>query len=202
MKNMELEGMVKAVNITRWIVGMIFGLSVGTYFVWFWLINGHGFSQDSAIWGSFGDFVGGILNPLIAFCAFYWLTISVSIQKAELKDTKQALVDSSMAHKKQSWLIENQIKINTEQTRLTAININLEAKYAYRNVIISSALNGSGYAVPVFDTDGNRCEPKDLLVKIETEIEKLIEQQQAQINQIEELSKEKYIEQTKDQLTQ
>jgi hypothetical protein len=38
---------------------------------------------------------------LIALLAFYWLTQSVLIQKRELKDTKDALVDSSESQKQQ-----------------------------------------------------------------------------------------------------
>ena len=48
---------------------------------WFWGFNKQALSTDSSVWGAFGDFVGGILNPVIAYLAFYWLTRSVIIQK-------------------------------------------------------------------------------------------------------------------------
>lgn len=41
--------------------------------------------------GQFGDFVGGLLNPMIAGLALYWLTQSVAIQQREMSDTRRTL---------------------------------------------------------------------------------------------------------------
>ncbi|WP_289241953.1 hypothetical protein [Delftia sp.] len=45
-------------------------------------------SLDAEKWGQFGDFIGGLMNPLVAFAAFYWLTRSVKLQKQELAATR------------------------------------------------------------------------------------------------------------------
>ena len=42
-------------------------------------------------WGQFGDYLGGLLNPVVAFAAFYWLTQSVKLQKQELAETREEL---------------------------------------------------------------------------------------------------------------
>ena len=39
-------------------------------------------------WGQFGDFIGGVLNPTIAFCALIALVIAVMLQRSELNDAK------------------------------------------------------------------------------------------------------------------
>ena len=70
------------------------------YFLWFFS-NDYRIGSDTAAWGAFGDYVGGILNPLVALLAFYWLTQSVLIQKTELAETKKALKDSSDAQQEQ-----------------------------------------------------------------------------------------------------
>ncbi|MDR0215924.1 MAG: hypothetical protein LBJ15_18275 [Comamonas sp.] len=57
------------------------------------LLGDHG--QEK--WGQFGDFIGGIMNPLVAFAAFYWLTQSVKLQKQELAETRKALEESAKA---------------------------------------------------------------------------------------------------------
>lgn len=44
--------------------------------------------ESAQSWGTFGDFIGGILNPIFALFAFYWLTYSVRLQIKELKDTR------------------------------------------------------------------------------------------------------------------
>ena len=72
------------------------------YLVWFYFINNLPLSTDSSIWGTFGDFIGGILNPLIALLAFYWLTQSVLIQKTELSETQKVLKETEKAQKEQA----------------------------------------------------------------------------------------------------
>lgn len=52
---------------------------------------------ESGNWGTFGDFIGGILNPIFALFAFYWLTYSVRLQIKELKDTRQELKKAATA---------------------------------------------------------------------------------------------------------
>lgn len=53
--------------------------------------------ESAQSWGTFGDFIGGILNPIFALFAFYWLTYSVRLQIKELRDTKKELEKSADA---------------------------------------------------------------------------------------------------------
>lgn len=53
--------------------------------------------QSAQSWGTFGDFIGGILNPIFALFAFYWLTYSVRLQIKELKDTRAELKKAANA---------------------------------------------------------------------------------------------------------
>ena len=46
-------------------------------------------TTDPTDWGSFGDYIGGILNPFIALFAFYWLTSSIRTQVKELTDSRE-----------------------------------------------------------------------------------------------------------------
>jgi hypothetical protein len=50
-----------------------------------------GQSDDLSSWGQFGDYIGGLLNPLVATFALVALVISVRIQKTELTETRTAL---------------------------------------------------------------------------------------------------------------
>lgn len=54
----------------------------------------------SQSWGTFGDFIGGILNPIFALFAFYWLTSSVRLQVKELQETKKELKKTAKAQAK------------------------------------------------------------------------------------------------------
>ncbi|WGV98870.1 putative phage abortive infection protein [Vibrio sp. YMD68] len=83
-------------------------LVVCSYLAWFWGFNKQALSTDSSVWGAFGDFVGGILNPVIAYLAFYWLTRSVIIQKKELSETQKVLAETEKATKEQAKTLERQ----------------------------------------------------------------------------------------------
>ena len=89
------------------------------YFVWFALMLRQGPSESTAAWGTFGDYFGGLLNPIIAFTALYWLTRSVRLQKEELNETRAALEDSATAQRNQvevsSWTAL--INANTAQVQ-------------------------------------------------------------------------------------
>ena len=50
---------------------MLFAAVPLAYAVWFHDTSVSKFSGD---WGTFGDYVGGLLNPMIALSVFYWVT--------------------------------------------------------------------------------------------------------------------------------
>ena len=74
---------------------------IGIFVYWFWNRKQINLSTDPAVWGQFGDYIGGILNPIVAFCALLWLMRSVSIQDIELSETRRALTESADAQLKQ-----------------------------------------------------------------------------------------------------
>ncbi|CAK2509081.1 MULTISPECIES: putative phage abortive infection protein [Vibrio] len=92
------------------------------YVVWFFLINDIPLSTDSSVWGSFGDFIGGILNPMIALLAFYWLTQSVLIQKTELAATQRILKETENAQKEQAKTQEKKRFEDTFHSLLSQMN--------------------------------------------------------------------------------
>lgn len=95
---------------------------VGAYVIRFGLVLGAPLSDDPEKWGQFGDYLGGALNPLIAFLAFYWLTQSIRLQREELSDTKLALQDSAQAQLKQERHALRTAKVNALSALLTSHN--------------------------------------------------------------------------------
>lgn len=83
----------------------------------FYFGNFHHLSDDNTKWGAFGDYVGGLLNPVLAFMAFYWLTRSIQIQLKEFEKTREAFEQSSHEQAKaaeaQTELVKQQ-KIATQ----------------------------------------------------------------------------------------
>ncbi|NJN00783.1 MAG: hypothetical protein HC793_04210 [Aquincola sp.] len=94
-------------------------VAIATYMIWFWLLQDLPLSDSGAVWGVFGDFLGGLLNPVVAYAAFYWLTQSVRIQKQELADTRAALTEAATAQ--------------TQQVELSRATVQLSALSALAN---------------------------------------------------------------------
>ncbi|MCR9778178.1 hypothetical protein NB609_19365, partial [Vibrio parahaemolyticus] len=162
-------------------------VTVSAYLLWFYFIQKQGLSADASVWGAFGDFVGGILNPLIAYSAFYWLTVSVLIQKQELSDTKQALIESSLAQKEQVEFARIAAKVDVLKLRLNKINMQLSAQTDYRNHLLSNGLQNSSVKV-VFNLDGDAVNPKNEFKPCNERIESLAKQQDILINEIQKLT--------------
>ncbi|WP_296592933.1 putative phage abortive infection protein [Methylophaga sp.] len=54
-------------------------------------------SESQADWGVFGDYVGGVLNPVFGFLVLIALLMTISLQATELKLTRKELKNSSDA---------------------------------------------------------------------------------------------------------
>lgn len=96
---------------------VLFILSLGAYISNFYEQS---ISKSSADWGTFGDFMGGTLNPMLAFLSFIALLYTIRIQSKELSlsriqltKTKKATKNSATALKKQSKSIKLQNFENT-----------------------------------------------------------------------------------------
>ena len=102
MSSTEIENLQRKVRQSIFYAAGLVLVVISLFMIKVWLLSDNQLSSNAEKWGQFGDYVGGILNPLMAFLAFYWLTQSVLIQKQELMDTKKALQESSQAQLKQT----------------------------------------------------------------------------------------------------
>lgn len=85
----------KQTRNTLFFVAGILVFLISAYGIWFGLVNNRPWDEgDPSTWGTFGDFIGGILNPVVALCALYWLTRSIEIQQQELSETKNELAET------------------------------------------------------------------------------------------------------------
>lgn len=116
----------KALLITSLVVGGVAVGALGSYVVFFAFLMEYPLSTDPSIWGAFGDFVGGLLNPVIAFAAFVWLARSVHIQQKELGDTRKALADATIAQQEQAEHADNTAKLEAIKMEFQFINQQIE----------------------------------------------------------------------------
>ncbi|TAK59810.1 hypothetical protein [Methylobacter sp.] len=96
------------------VIGFIVLSVVGFYFA-----NFHnGLSRENGAWGTFGDYFGGILNPVIAAFAFYLIAKTYELQKKELEATRSLLEVSTDAQKNQIVLAALTALLNSNLTRI------------------------------------------------------------------------------------
>jgi hypothetical protein len=107
----DLQSLEISVSRTLRFVTAAMVAFLAAYFYWFFIAHGQQLSSDTSAWGQFGDFIGGILNPLVAYSAFYWLTRSVLLQKEELLETRRALEASAAAQVKHASAAEKSLKV-------------------------------------------------------------------------------------------
>jgi large-conductance mechanosensitive channel len=99
------------------VIGFIVLGVVGFYFA-----NFHnGLSGENGAWGTFGDYFGGILNPVIASFAFYLIAKTYELQKRELEATRSLLEVSTDAQKNQIKLAALTALLNSNLTRISLL---------------------------------------------------------------------------------
>ncbi|HTF95261.1 MAG TPA: hypothetical protein VL995_03935 [Cellvibrio sp.] len=94
----------------------------GLMALYFWNFNGAISGRQDA-WGQFGDYVGGLINPMIGFITVWLLTVSMRqnhlmlIQaNKELELARQALVNAKEMQAKTEETMAEQVRI-ADQTR-------------------------------------------------------------------------------------
>lgn len=67
-----------------------------------------GFSPLNADWGTFGDYVGGVLNPVFGFLSFTGLLLTIYLQGKELKEARTQFSRSADAQEKSEKVLQQQ----------------------------------------------------------------------------------------------
>lgn len=124
-------------------LAIVFVVSV---FVAYFLIFNNGISAKQEVWGQFGDFVGGTLNPILSFLSLLALVFTVMLQihqldiaRAELKNSQSELVAT-----------REELRRSADAQHLTATSLNEQAKHAVLSAklaALSSALSVTSEAM-------------------------------------------------------
>ncbi|WP_054772556.1 hypothetical protein [Methylogaea oryzae] len=119
-----------------------------------------------------------MLNPIIAYLAFYWLTQSILLQRDELSATKKALEESAKSQEKQEQHASKTAKVNALSTLINAHNndiSNLRSNMEF----LSNQLSQSG---PIYSPIGHsinieeaRVLQKNMTEALETSLKRRME---------------------------
>lgn len=99
----------------------IAGTVIGFYVAHFGLMPGSSLSDNPGDWAAFGDYLGGVLNPVVALAALGLLALSVRIQRRELHETKRALQAQAEHSEDMVWLSAMVAVIDHHERRLQAL---------------------------------------------------------------------------------
>jgi len=104
----------------NWILLLAIGLLVISIILYFLFIFGLD-DNEKANWGTFGDFLGGTLNPIFALFSLFAIIYTIKIQteelelsRQELAETKEELKESRIAQQEQS----DSLKLQNNATKL------------------------------------------------------------------------------------
>ncbi|WP_299196791.1 hypothetical protein [uncultured Amphritea sp.] len=157
-----------------------------SYLVWF-VLNGQDVSTNTSDWGTFGDFIGGVLNPFIAFFAFYWLTQSIQIQKQELAETKEIWEASSQAQKDQAELTFRTLKVQALNSQLEYVNTRILAEREYINQLLQQATtHGLQYTVITKEAENKTLD--EILPPLNEELAELSKEQENLVTEIQNIT--------------
>lgn len=90
-------------NRLLWILGIAavaaFLIILGLYIAYFKNLS---VTNDSATWGTFGDYLGGTLNPIISFLALIGLLYTIHQQAQEMQATREELKQAAEQQHRQA----------------------------------------------------------------------------------------------------
>lgn len=147
---MDIEKLEKQVKWSKYILVGIITLALSAYILCF---RGLPFGDESA-WGQFGDYMGGVMNPLIAFGAFYWLATSVLLQKTELAETRKALVATQEAQQQHADTALLTARIQSINIRMTLVSNELKY-HREKQEVLQRILKHSSSTYPYIDEFGD-----------------------------------------------
>jgi hypothetical protein len=157
---------IKWVNWTPYLTGGFLAVLVAAYVIAF---VQNGWSKNPEAWGQLGDYIGGLLNPLVAGFALMALVVSVRLQKAELAATRKELENSRLAMQEQATTAEQQRQeqrffdlLNIYQQTVSSISIvarmspsaELPVHYSGKEAIAQFFRSDAGGDVIGFDSEG------------------------------------------------
>ena len=91
-------------------------LALLAYFLYFSHLLFPESDDKHAVWGTFGDFMGGTLNPIFALFSLYAIIVTIKVQAKELELTREAMNESNIAQQEQSDSFKKQnmsVKLQT-----------------------------------------------------------------------------------------
>lgn len=124
----DIVALEKSIKSTHLFILFLLSMILFCYWLWFSYFNSNVLSSASEAWGQFGDFVGGIFNPLVAYSALYWLTRSIRLQREELLEARKSLQETSESQAKQVKYAQVHVRVAVLTALIDSNAIEIQTK--------------------------------------------------------------------------
>lgn len=128
------------IRLVSWIVALASVVIVSVLGIYIHQFASTGMSNEQAVWGQFGDFVGGTVNPILGFLTLIALALTITLQgrqlsissreldlsRRELELTREELSRSALAQELSEKALKAQAASAEQSVRLATINFLLE----------------------------------------------------------------------------
>lgn len=115
----------RMVKLLSWVIAGAGACLASAYFAYFLRFKGS-FSEKQDVWGQFGDFIGGTVNPILSFLSLLALVFTVVLQTRQLENSREELANS----KTELEATREEMKRSTKAQAEMASAANAQAKYA------------------------------------------------------------------------
>lgn len=110
--NLSADIVIKLLTV---IISSAMGAVAVVFFLYFYKFGKYTLSPDSGDWGTFGDFVGGTLNPILSFLGLIALLLTIVLQGKELELTRRELQRSAEAQERTQEVLDEQSNTQLKQ---------------------------------------------------------------------------------------
>lgn len=101
----------------------------GAFFLYWSFFNQKEISTSPSDWGPFGDFIGGITNPIISFFSLMVLLLTLILQSKQLDATREELKQAHNAAREQTEHLQKEARKTDVYRTLQVLEARLESLY-------------------------------------------------------------------------
>jgi len=118
-------------QLTKWLAWIFVSaiVIIMLVFLFYFMSFNDGLSIKHDEWGTFGDFIGGILNPILSFFALTALLLTIILQNRELEATRSEISQSRLAAQEQVAHFKDESKKSDIYKTIQVLESRLERLY-------------------------------------------------------------------------
>lgn len=121
------------------LAAVIFSLLLAIY-----LFNFNDGFADQSIFGSFGDYIGGVLNPILSFLTIFLLIYSIRFQIEELRTTRKEMEESKIELAKSNEISASNVDSQVRGFNAQTVRVQLQSIFDEQESLLNTEIKCFG----------------------------------------------------------